>query len=301
MVQGVKLEQIVDSLIYRGSFSYNGAELSLDSYTDAQGLDTDWIYLLAREIEQKRKQLNIGLLPSQAINPVRLYRATPKNHRLKQTTNRPYLSHTNRFALVELIEKNPQRYYSDEGYIQVARDLRDETGSAANLCHIWSDSKNYREILRWSGRTDLPLDDFDVLERLLRDDLQREEGLRLYEGDKGYIQVARDLRDETGSEAHLGPIWSGSRRHRTKLGWPGRIELPLDHFDTLGRLLKNDLKREKGSRRYERYDGYIQAGRDLKYETGSAAHLGPIWSAAKNYREELGWPCVINHPLTYFD
>ena len=69
----------------------------------------------------------------------------------------------------------------------------------------------------WSGKISPPLNDFDTLERLLSDDVQREEGLRLYEGDKGYIQVARDLRDETGSEAHLDHIRSGSKKYREEL------------------------------------------------------------------------------------
>ena len=301
MIRDVGLEEIVKDLIDRGSFSHNGAELSLDDYTDAHGLDEDWVYFAAREIEDKREQFGINLRSDLAVNPIRLYRAIPKNHPLKETTNKPYLSHVDYFKLAELIEKNPQKYQNDEGYIQIARDLTDETGSKANLAQVWSGAKKYREKLRWSGVINLPLNDFDTLERLLRDDLQREEGLRLYEGDEGYIQVARDLEDETGSKANLIQIWSGAKKYREELGWSGRIELPLNDFDTLERLLRDDLQREEGLRLYESDEGYIQVARDLEDETGSKANLAHVWSGAKKYREELGWSGKIGIPLNDFD
>ena len=300
MIRDVGLEEIVNGLIDRG-FSHNGVELSLNDFTDDQGLDEDWVYFAAREIEDKREQLNIDLRSDLAVNPRRLYKAIPKNHRVKERTNKPYLSHVDYFKLVELIEKNPQKYQNDEGYIQIARDLRDETGSEANLGRVWSGAKKYREELGWSGMINLPLDAFDTLERLLEDDVQREEGLRLYEGDDGYIQVSKDLTDETGSAANLAQVWSGAKKYREALGWSGMISLPLEVFDTLERLLEDDVQREEGLRLYEGDDGYIQAAKDLTDETGSAANLAQVWSGAKKYREALGWSGMISLPLEVFD
>ena len=192
-------------------------------------------------------------------------------------------------TLGELIEQNTTRYENDEGYIQLARDLKKQTGTKANLAQLWSGTKKYHDKLGWSGMIELPLEDFDTLGELIEQNTTR------YENDEGYIQLARDLKKQTGTKANLGNVWSGTKKYRNKLGWSGMINLPLEDFDTLGELI------EQNTTRYEKDEGYIQLARDLKKQTGTKANLGHVWSGTKKYHDKLGWSGMINLPLEDFD
>ncbi|MBI2136474.1 hypothetical protein HYU06_05365, partial [Candidatus Woesearchaeota archaeon] len=38
-----------------------------------------------------------------------------------------------------------------------------------------------------------------------------------YTGEKGYIRLAKDVREQTGCKAHLATIWSGAKGYRGQL------------------------------------------------------------------------------------
>ena len=325
MIRSVKLEEIVGGLFDRGSFSRNGMELSLDDYVDYQSLDQDWIYFLARDIELSKEQLKVATI-SRSINPIRLYQAIPENHQLKKRTNMPKLPQTTYFKLIELIEKDFQRYRGNEGYVQLARDLRTEIGSAANLSQVWSGAAKYRNRLGWSGMINLPLDVFDSLERMLEEDVQKEKRFRKYQGDEGYVRLARDLRAETGRRVHPMHIWSGSFKYRSELEWSGRTVSPSGIFGADKKLIKNNgrfsgvinvkrlpSKKYKNSdsyvsnaikkligknfELYEGDEGYVGLIMDLKEDFGISIHPRRVWHLAEDHRERLGWSRMIDVPV----
>ena len=289
MIQEVTLEEIVENLFDKGSFSRNGTTLVLNDYTAGRIMDQNGIYVLARDIEDKREKLNIALFPSRSINPVRLYRSIPKNHELKKNTVIPFMPHESYFTMVDLIETDFERYKGDEGYIQLARDMKEKRGRAPHLGHLFSGAIKYRGQLGWSGEINISLDAFDAIEELIAGDFEK------YRGDEGYIQLARDLRDKRGKPTHLGHIWSGAKKHREKLEWSGHIHLSLYVFDTIEDLIEQDFEKYTGD------EGYIQLARDLRTRTGTAAHLGHVWSGSKKYRDDLGWTGMIQLPLDVFD
>ena len=286
LVEETNLEDIVAALAKDRTFSRNSVAFSLDNYMAGDGsLNPDWIYYLTRDIEDNRVPLNVALEPHLNVNPRRLYRAIPKSSSLKSRTSMPRLPHQAYFALVALVSNNPDSYKGEEGYIQLAKDVRERTGSAAHLAHIWSGARQYRSSLQWPGIIELPLEVFDTIESLIQADKSK------YTGEEGYIQLAKDVRSKTGSAAHLATIWSGSRQYRSSLQWPGKIELPLEVFDTIDALVKANPDSYKGE------EGYIQLAKDVRSKTGSSANLAHIWSGARQYRSNLQWPGIITIPL----
>ena len=289
MIQKTTIEEIVHDTINTGSFSHSNTRISIEDYTDNHTLNEDWTYFLSRDIERNRKEIKLDLEPHRYVSPVRVYKAIPKNHPIKKKTNRPALPHLAYFTLLQLIKENPNDYKNDDGYVQVARDLKDQTGTKANLGNVWSGTKKYHDKLGWSGMIELPLENFDTIEELIKQNTTR------YENDEGYIQLARDLKKQTGTKANLGHVWSGTKKYHDKLGWSGIINLPLEDFDTLGELI------EQNTTRYENDEGYIQLARDLKKQTGTKANLAQLWSGTKKYHDKLGWSGIINLPLEDFD
>ena len=223
-VEETDLEDIVAALARDRPFSKNNVAFSLDNYMADGSLNPDWIYYLARDIEDHRVALNIDLESDLNVSPWRLYNALPKSSSLKTRTNEPALPHKAYFALVQLLQDNPDRYKGEKGYIQLAKDVREKTGSAANLATIWSGARQYRSNLQWPGKINLPLEVFDTIESLIQADRSK------YMGEEGYIQLAKDVRERTGTAAHLARIWSGARQYRKELQWPGRINLPLEAY-----------------------------------------------------------------------
>ena len=286
----ISLEGVVRGVVSEGCFSHNGVSFSLDDYFDGDVLNSDWVYFLARDVENNRKRLRVSLDERYNVNPRRLYKAISDSD-LKKETNRPSLPHEAYFEMVRLIEQNPEKYQFDEGYIQLARDLRDDANPEfkANLGHVWSGAKQYREGLNWTGQISLPLDAFDKIDELIDGDDSGK-----YVGDEGYIQLARDLRHE-GFKANLGHVWSGAKQYREGLNWTGVINLPLDAFDKIDELIKEDCGKYVGD------EGYIQLARDLRDATGFKANLGDVWSGAKEHRAGLNWTGIINLPLDAFD
>ena len=289
MIQKATIEEIVHDMISTGSFSHGNTSSSIEDYTDNHALNEDWTYFLSRDIERSREEINLDLEPHRNVSPVRVYKAIPKNHPIKKKTNRPALPHSVYFTLLQLIKENPNGYKNDDGYVQVARDLRDRTGTKANLGQLWSGTKKYHDKLGWSGVINLSLEDFDTLGELIEQNTTR------YEKDEGYIQLARDLKDQTRRTPNLGQVWSGTKKYHDKLGWSGKIDLPLEDFDTIGELI------EQNTTRYEKDEGYIQLARDLRDRTGTKANLGQVWSGTKKYRDKLEWSGVINLSLEDFD
>ena len=263
--------------------------------------DPDWLYFLARDIEDKREQLIIDLHPRFSISPVILYRGMPKTRELKKRTNTPVLPHANYFKLIGLLLKDPQKYQGHEGYIEAARDLRKEVETAVHLGNVYTAAKEYRSGLNWSGKIDMPLEHFDIFQGMLERDLERDVGSRLYQGMNGYIRAAMDLRERTESAANLGHIWLAARDYRgpDMLDWSGVIDMRLDDVVFLRGMLERDLERDVGSRLYQGMNGYIRAAMDLRERTESAANLGHIWSAVRDYvgPDKLDWSSVINMPL----
>ena len=283
----VSLEGVVRGVVSEGCFSHNGVSFSLDDYFDGEVLNPDWVYFLARDVEDNRKRLRVSLDERYNVSPRRLYRAI-NDSALKKETNRPSLPHEAYFELVRLIEQNPEKYQFDEGYIQLARDLR-AVGFKAHLGHVWSGAREHRDGLNWNSVISLPLDAFDKIDDLIKEDCG------MYVGDEGYIQLARDLIQE-GFKAHLGTVWSGAKEHREGLNWTGLIGLPLDAFDKIDDLIKEDCGRYVGD------EGYIQLARDLRSANPKfKAHLGHVWSGAKEHREGLNWTGRIDLPLDAFD
>ena len=287
LVEETDLEDIVTTLARDRTFSKNSVALSLDNYGTNADLNPDWIYYLARDIEDNRKALNAALEEWFNVNPLRLYKALPRGT-LRENTNRPALPHSVYFVLIGLLHSNPESYKGEEGYIQLAKDVRQKTGTAANLAQIWSGARAYRSNLQWPGIIDLPLKVFDAIDALIK------ASPKSYKGEEGYIQLAKDVRQETGTAANLAHIWSGSRQYRKELQWPGIINLPLEVFDTIDKLIQDDKSKYQGE------EGYIQLARDIRQKTGTAANLATIWSGSRQYRKELQWTGVIKMPLDVY-
>ena len=305
----VSLEYVVKKATSENGFSHNGVSFSLDDYFNDEVLNPDWIYFLARDIENKRNQMELSLEERYPVGTPRLYNALPES--VKEGTNRPYLPHKAYFKLIDLIENNPKKYQGREGYIQLARDLRKNVKGSrfnAHLGNIWSaTNKEIREKLKWEGKIDLPLKAFDKLKELIEDSFNPEsERFERYQNDAGYITLAEDLRKNVkGFKAHLADIWSGTdEKTRKKLKWEGKIDLPLKAFDKLKELIEDSFNPE--SERFERYQndaGYITLAEDLRENVKRfEAHLGNLWSATnKEIREKLKWERKINLPLKAFD
>ena len=109
---------------------------------------------------------------------------------------------------------------------------------------LWSGTKKYHDKLGWSGMINLPLEDFDTLGELIEQNTTR------YENDEGYIQLARDLKKQTGTKANLGHVWSGTKKYHDKLGWSGMINLPLDDLEDPAELIEQDTTLYAGNEGY---------------------------------------------------
>ncbi|HLC84373.1 MAG TPA: hypothetical protein VJH22_01115, partial [Candidatus Nanoarchaeia archaeon] len=105
-LEPISLETIVSILTTEGTVSRNGVTLEMTRYGD----DPDWVYHLARDIDEKRGSLLLDLYrPNDPISPYRLYRAVGDPH-TKERTNRPSLPFPAYFALIELIAQKPDQY-----------------------------------------------------------------------------------------------------------------------------------------------------------------------------------------------
>ena len=304
----VSLEEVVKGVASENGFSHNGVSFSLDDYFDGEVLSPDWLYFLARDMENNRNQLELSLEERFPVGTQRLYESLPES--VKEKTTRPTLSHEVYFEMMTLIENNPKRYQGRGGYIQLARDLRENVeGFKANLGNIWSaTSEEIREKLKWERKIDLPLDAFNMLEKLIEDSFNPEsERFERYQGDAGYVKLAEDLRKKVkGFKANLSHIWTGTdEKTRTKLKWERKIDLPLDAFDMLKGLIEDSFNPE--SERYQKYQGdagYVKIAKDLRCLSKGKfePYLGNIWSGTdKELREKLDWTYMIQRPLKVFD
>ncbi len=290
----IELEEIVTQLVETNTFSNNGVSFRLEEFTNpnAGEFNPDLVYYLARAVDDNKDTLQLRRrFIDDVVNPTRVYKAI-KDQELKAKINKPSLPFKAYFSLVELINAKPIKYQGEEGYIQLAKDVRDKTGCKANLAHIWSGAREYRKQLNWYGKINLPLQVFETIDELL----SNKENTETYKGEEGYIQLAKDVRDKTGCKAHLATIWSGAREYRKQLNWPGKIELPLEVFETIDELLSN----KENTETYKGEEGYIQLAKDVRDKTGCKAHLATIWSGAREYRKQLNWPGKINLPLDVY-
>ena len=219
-LEPISLETIVSILTTEGTVSRNGVTLEMTRYGD----DPDWVYHLARDIDEKRGSLLLDLYrPNDPISPYRLYRAVGDPH-TKERTNRPSLPFPAYFALIELIAQKPDQYHGEEGYVQLAKDIKTKTGCAANLAHIWTGARNHRQTLQWPGQISLPLEVFEAIDDILTKTPDQ------YHGEEGYVQLAKDIKTKTGCAANLATIWTGARNHRQTLQWPRKLTLPLERY-----------------------------------------------------------------------
>ena len=152
----------------------------------------------------------------------------------------------------DLLDRDRERYKSDDDYIQVARDLIDESPNAT-LDQVWSGTKQY-------NRAGLKIDE-------------------LIKSEDDYIQVARDLIDESPN-ATLDQVWSGTKQYKGGLNRP--VNLPLGAFDKTEELIFSDRKK------YEGREGYIRLAQDL-IDEGFKVTPDQVWSAARKHRDDLNW------------
>ncbi len=156
----IELEQIVTQLVKTNRFSYNGVSFRLKDFTNPNSNEFNpyWVYYLTKAIDDNKDTLQLRRkFTDNVVNPRRVYNAI-KDQELKAKTNRPYLPFKAYFCLVELIKAEPIKYQGEEGYIQLAKDVRDKTGCKANLVHIWSGAREYRKQLNWPRIINLPLE-----------------------------------------------------------------------------------------------------------------------------------------------
>ena len=198
-------------------------------------------------------------------------------------------------------ESGNGEYQYQEGQIQAALDVErgrlDETytgnTSATRSIYlisfdgVWSAvSPQRRETLGWERMDNMSLSEASLLKDLLDGDL--ESGNGEYQGQEGYIQVARHLSERGYLGTRLDNIWSAvSPQRRETLGWIEKIDLSLRTVSRLGVLLDGDL--ESGNGEYQGHDGHIRVSRKLEEEGHAPSLDGIRYAVSPQHREALGW------------
>ena len=306
---------IMRSIIYGDGFSHNGVSISLDDYIHDGVLNPDWIYSVARKIANNHEQFGRTLLhelSDRASKVRRLYRDLPVESRLRRATNRPVLPYREYFQLVELLERNPERYQGPDGYIQVARDMHNIVPAQDLVTAIWpayEDRNEEHEV-------------FHSSKYLFRHRHNRKENQGVIINNdadvKKYFKPFDNIDDiDNVVEAHLGGIWYATNEQlRTELNWtPNKIDLPLAAFDLIQQMTEYSRNHGLGEI-YEGFEGiaaltvYIdhQGFRSIKPEkTQNLFNMvdndgmslkrpllvdhTSVWRAAdEQLRQELDWP-----------
>ena len=305
---------IMRSIIYGDGFSHNGVSISLDDYIHDGVLNPDWIYSVARKIANNHEQLGRTLLhelSDRASKARRLYRDLPVESRLRRETNRPVLPYREHFQLVELLERNPERYQGPDGYIQVARDMHNPATAQDMAVTLWLVHEDRNEENEVFHESDYLLHLNGKEYRRIKNDAYVIEYFKPFDNIDDIDNVV---------EAHLGGIWYDTNEQlRTELNWtPNKIDLPLPALDLIHKIPEYSQNHGIKMQNVFGFEGLVNLTAQLDYkgvrsikpekaqnlfsvkDNGGTRPLlvdhTSVWHAAdEQLRQELGWP------LEYFE